>query len=116
MMDPKYFHPGMATCAWYLAPPQRRYPMFGVNWAMGYLEALSFTDFVAGDDTRETFIEAAELDHLLTVYCSLHPQDDVGFGVQQLYRNRPLVPGSQEAYQQRRGDRPPLSGPGGMLV
>jgi hypothetical protein len=101
-MDPKDFHTVLATCERYMRDRDRA-PMLIVSWAMGYLEALNFGRLLGGDDEREILIQPAEIDHWLVTYCKQQPQDSVGFGVQQLYRNRPLVPGSQADFQRRRG-------------
>jgi len=53
-------------------------------------------------DYREVSLEAVTA--TMVAYCEAHPQDGYGFGVTwQIYRQRPLVPGSQADWQRRRG-------------
>ena len=40
---------------------------------------------------------------LSLIYCEQHPQDSCEFAVMQIYRNLPLVPGSQKGFQAQRG-------------
>ncbi len=73
-----------------------------VTWAQGYITGLNWGRLIAGDDARDVMhIQPPEIDHLTQVYCQQHPQDQFSFAVDQLFRNLPLVDGSQAAYQRR---------------
>jgi hypothetical protein len=69
------------------------------------MSGLNFARVSTGLDAREIkSIPDAYIDETMIAYCQLHPQDDYAFGVTfQIYRQRPLVPGSQAKYQQRPG-------------
>ena len=88
------------TCALFM---QRRhnFPMFNIQWAMGYLEALNFAALRDGDDARQVFLPSVELERRLIVYCTQHPDDDLSFGVLKLYAQMPVIPGSQKEFQAR---------------
>ena len=94
------FSIAVETCALFMRD-RAAYPMLHINWAMGFLEALNFSALSKGEDTRQIFLPATELDSLLVNYCRLHPDDHMSFAVVSLYRQMPIIPGSQSAFQRR---------------
>jgi hypothetical protein len=82
------------------------------NFALGFKGGLNMSRLFSGQDVRDIgsrfgnpdAIKLGTLTATMVTYCQQHPQDGYAFGVTwQIYRNRPLVPGSQEAWQRRRG-------------
>jgi hypothetical protein len=81
-------------------------------FGLGLMGGLNMSRLLSGLDVRN--VDAREyvagaitfgtLTATMVTYCQLHPEDGYAFGITwQVYRQRPLVPGSQERWQQRRG-------------
>ena len=101
-MDVKNLHPVALTCELFLRKRATEARLL-ITWAQGYMAGLNMGRLIQGDDARNTRLQPADIDHLTAVYCEQHPQDRYGFAVQNMYRDRPLVPGSQAEFQRRRG-------------
>lgn len=94
------FSIAVENCALFMRD-RAAYPMLHVNWSMGFLEALNFSALTNGEDARQIFLPSTELDRLLVNYCGLHPDDHMSFAVVSLYRQMPIVTGSQSEFQRR---------------
>jgi hypothetical protein len=82
------------------------------NFALGLMGGLNMGRLLSGLDVRDVgsragipgAITLGTLTATMVAYCEQHPQDSYAFGVTwQIFRNRPLVPGSQQDWQRRRG-------------
>jgi hypothetical protein len=73
-----------------------------VAWAQGYMAGLNFGRLIAGQDTRDIWhLLPPQIDHLTKVYCEQHPKDPYDFAIRSLYRDLPIVEGTQAEYQRR---------------
>jgi hypothetical protein len=82
------------------------------SYALGLMGGLNMGRLISGQDVRAVgsrnglpeAVRFGTLTATMVQYCELHPADGYGFGiVWRIYRNLPLVPGSQQDWQRRRG-------------
>jgi len=82
------------------------------NFALGLMGGLNMGRLLSGQDVRNVgsrdglpeAIRFGTLTATMVTWCEQHPQDGYGFGVTwQIYRQQPLVPGSYQDWQRRRG-------------
>jgi hypothetical protein len=100
---------GGTSCSYYLEH-RRTNPnldKIALAWGLGMMSGLNTARLLSGLDSRSADNSAAThaaITAAMIQYCELHPEDAYSFGITwQVYRNRPLIPGSQEAWQRRRG-------------
>jgi hypothetical protein len=76
-------------------------------WGAGLMAGLNTARLLSGLDARKLHYQVLSLNVVtatMVAYCEQHPQDGYGFGVTwQIFRRQPLIPGSQQDWQRRRG-------------